>query len=133
MAPVAPVTLGTPERPAEKPNTALSNSTEKGNTRPGTPPVNLVDHGFMDSRAKLIDIAAFLDRLDRHGQADDFRVRALLRGIAELGTGDQPDRARRILEVFSDPSETPVDAATVQGAVGAFDPPAAHNPGGGKA
>ena len=95
--------------------------------------MNLVDHGFMDSRAKLIDIAAFLDRLDRHGQADDFRVRALLKGIAELTSSENPDRARRILEVFSDPSETPIDAATAQGAGGAFDPPAPENPDVGQA
>ena len=35
--------------------------------------VNLVDHGFMDTRIKAIDIAAFLDRVHRAGQQDDYR------------------------------------------------------------
>ena len=38
---------------------------------------NLVELGFMDARIKLIDIAAFLDRIDRHEQSDDYRVSAL--------------------------------------------------------
>ncbi len=60
--------------------------------------VNLVDLGFMESRAKLIDIAAFLDRVQRHGQQDDFRVRALREAIGQLESGD-PDRAGKILLV----------------------------------
>ena len=38
---------------------------------------DLVELGFMDARIKMIDIAAFLDRVQRHGQEDDYRVRAL--------------------------------------------------------
>ena len=38
---------------------------------------NLIDHGFMDARIKLIDVAAFLDRVERHGQTDDYRYHAL--------------------------------------------------------
>lgn len=72
----------------------------------------------MDARIKLIDIAAFLDRLDRHGQADDYRVAALRAAVAQLST-DGPGRAARILAELSDQSETPIDAATLQGAFGA--------------
>jgi len=81
----------------------------------------LVDLGFMDARSKLIDVAAFLDRVQRHGQEDDYRVRALRAALAELGTAE-PGRARRILESFSDPSQEPIEAATMQGAFGAFNP-----------
>ncbi|CAN5259601.1 hypothetical protein BH23VER1_BH23VER1_36270 [soil metagenome] len=81
--------------------------------------MNLVDLGFMDARAKLIDIAAFLDRIDRAGQGDDFRVGALRAAIGELGGAD-PGRARRILEALSDPSDEPIERATVQGASGAY-------------
>lgn len=82
------------------------------------PPVNLVDLGFLDARIKLIDIAAFLDRVQRHGQDGDYRVRALRAALAELSTAPV-GRARRVLEALSDPSTAPIPAATVQGAFGA--------------
>ena len=49
-------------------------------TPAGTPPLDrktLIDLGFIDARAKVLDIAAFLDRLDRAPGTDaptDFRV-----------------------------------------------------------
>ena len=86
-----------------------------------TPPaaVNLVDLGFMDSRSKLIDLAAFLDRVQRAGQEDDFRVQALKNAIALL-SNNEPQRAKEILLSFSDPSAEPIEKATMQGAVGCF-------------
>ena len=82
---------------------------------------DLVDLGFMDARIKMIDVAAFLDRVQRHGQEDDYRVRALKEALAILGS-EEPFRARRILESLSDPSEEPIAAATMQGAFGAYRP-----------
>jgi hypothetical protein len=86
-----------------------------------TPPttVNLVDLGFMDSRSKLIDLAAFLDRVQKAGQDGDFRVQALKNAIALLSK-DQPQRAKEVLLSFSDPSSEPIEKATMQGAIGAF-------------
>ena len=81
--------------------------------------VNLVDLGFMDSRSKLIDLAAFLDRVQRAGQQDDFRVQALRKAISLLSL-DEPQRAREVLLSFSDPSSEPIEKATMQGAIGAF-------------
>ncbi len=81
--------------------------------------VNLVDLGFMDSRSKLIDLAAFLDRTQKAGQDGDFRVQALKRAITLL-SNDEPQRAREVLLSFSDPSLEPIDKATMQGAIGAF-------------
>ncbi|MCX6838465.1 MAG: hypothetical protein NTX35_11740 [Verrucomicrobia bacterium] len=88
-----------------------------------TPPtqVNLVDLGFMDSRSKLIDLAAFLDRVQRAGQEGDFRVQALKNAISLLSQ-DQPQRAKDVLLSFSDPSVEPIAKATMQGASGAFKP-----------
>jgi hypothetical protein len=85
-----------------------------------TPPqaVNLVDLGFMDSRSKLIDLAAFLDRVQRAGQEDDFRVQALKQAIALLQS-NEPQRAKQVLLSFSDPSTAPIPKATTQGAIGA--------------
>lgn len=80
--------------------------------------VNLVDLGFMDSRSKLIDLAAFLDRVQRAGQDDDFRVTALKQAISLL-QDDKPRRAKEVLLSFSDPSTSPIPKATTQGAIGA--------------
>ncbi len=86
-----------------------------------TPPatVNLVDLGFMDSRSKLIDLAAFLDRVQRAGQEGDFRVQALKNAIQLLSL-NEPKRAQEVLLSFSDPSTEPIEKATTQGAIGAF-------------
>jgi hypothetical protein len=81
-------------------------------------PVNLVDLGFMDARSKLIDLAAFLDRVQRAGQEGDFRVNALKEAIGCLDGAD-PGRAREVLLRFSDLTTEPIERATVQGAVGA--------------
>ena len=88
-----------------------------------TPPqsVNLADLGFMDARSKLIDLAAFLDRVQRAGQEGDFRVQALQRAIGLLSL-DQPSRAREVLLSFSDSSTEPVAKAAMQGAIGACPP-----------
>ncbi len=86
-----------------------------------TPPtqVNLVDLGFMDSRSKLIDLAAFLDRVQKAGQDGDFRVQALKNALTLLSQ-DKPQRAKDVLLSFSDPSTDPIAKATMQGAIGAF-------------
>jgi hypothetical protein len=82
----------------------------------------VVDLYFMEHRAKLLDIAAFLDRLDRAGGEpggqDDVRVRALRRAIPLLLDG-RPDRVRRILELLSDHTGEPIPAAHTQSALGA--------------
>ena len=74
----------------------------------------------MDSRAKLIDIAAFLDRVQRHGQEGDFRVEALKEAI-DLLKADEPLRAQQVLLHLSDPSGEPIPEAHTKGAAGAFE------------
>lgn len=83
--------------------------------------MNLVDLGFMDARFKLIDLAAFLDRVQRAGQHGDFRVQALQHALSLLAL-KEPDRAREVLLSFSDPSTAPIEKATTQGAIGAVPP-----------
>lgn len=75
----------------------------------------------MDARIKLIDIAAFLDRIERHGQEGDYRVTALKEAFEELGSSG-PGRAARILNRLSDQTEEAIPAATIQGAFGAPNP-----------
>lgn len=90
-------------------------------------PAEVADRYFLEHRAKVLDIAAFLDRFDRAAKAagqppsastSDVRVRALLRAIEVLRDAS-PDRARRILELWSDHSTEPIDTAGMKGAVGA--------------
>jgi hypothetical protein len=82
-------------------------------------PANVVDLSFMDARFKLIDIAAFLDRVQRAGLDRDFRVQALRRAIGHLAS-DKPERARDVLLSLSDPTTDPVPKAAMQGALGAW-------------
>jgi hypothetical protein len=81
----------------------------------------LLDLYFIDARARLIDLAAFLDRLERAGVDEDFRAEAFLRALQEL---DKPgaDRAKRVLLALSDPTQEPIDAAPGKGACGAYPP-----------
>ena len=46
----------------------------------------VIDRYFLEHRAKLIDLAAFLDRVDRSGDGtvDDFRITAFRKAIEEL-------------------------------------------------
>ncbi len=82
---------------------------------------DILDLHFMDARCKLIDLAAFLDRVERHPGETDFRLEALQRAIPIL-LSDQPGRARAVLEALSDPSTEPAEAATIQFAYGAPQP-----------
>jgi hypothetical protein len=78
----------------------------------------IADLHFLDARCRLIDLAAFLDRIDRHPGAPDYRVEALRAAIPVL-LEDRPDRAKAVLETLSDPTAEPLPAATIQGAFGA--------------
>jgi hypothetical protein len=81
----------------------------------------VVDVGFIPMRAKLIEVAAFLDRVERYGVADDFRC-AALRDAAALLVDGQPERARRILEKLSDPTTEPEAKSSGKAALGAWRP-----------
>lgn len=64
----------------------------------------LIDEYFMESRTKILDIAAFLDRLQRSVDTsgnDDFRILALKKAMQELNS-DEPGRVERVLMIFSD-------------------------------
>jgi len=78
-----------------------------------------LDLYFMDARSKLIDIAAFLDRVDRADGEPDFRLKAFRSALQELHKGE-PQRAKQVLLAFSDPTTEPIPAAPGKGAVGAW-------------
>ena len=79
----------------------------------------LLDLYFMDARAKLIDIAAFLDRVDCGKGDADFRLAAFRQAMKELA-GEKPARAKAVLLSFSDPTSESIEKSPGKGAVGAW-------------
>jgi hypothetical protein len=78
----------------------------------------LLDLQFIDARARVIDLAAFLDRLDRHDGVSDIRLEYFGKAISVLRE-NRPDRAKAVLEVFSDMTSGISETAPFQGATGA--------------
>ncbi len=81
----------------------------------------LLNLQFIEARHSLVELAAFLDRFDRHEGPPDFRHEALKNALPML-LENRPDRARKILESISDPSSDPIPHASTQGASGAPKP-----------
>jgi len=77
----------------------------------------VMDLYFMDARSKLIDIAAFMDRVERGGETDDFRYVEFVKALEVLRS---KDRAEGVLQHFSDPSAAPLEQAGVGPALGAY-------------
>jgi hypothetical protein len=86
----------------------------------------VLEEYFLENRARLLDLAAFLDRIqlcaDAEEAARDPRLKALLAAIQVL---DRPgighDRALQAQLCFSDPTTEPIaSAAGMKGAKGAW-------------
>ena len=73
----------------------------------------------MDARAKVIDLAAFMDRVERADGEEDFRMKAFREALKELEKGNA-DRAKRVLLSLSDHTSEPIAAATTKAACGAY-------------
>lgn len=91
-------------------------------------PINkqqVLDQYFLEHRAKLLDLAAFLDRYDRAegptGGDEDFRIGAI-RAAIKILSEQEPARAQRVQESLSDPSLEPIPTAPGKGALGAHNP-----------
>jgi hypothetical protein len=87
--------------------------------------VELVDEYFIENRNRIVEVAAFLDRLDRADPsiaARDYRVRALADAIAVLSSAS-PTRVQDIQLLLSDPTTDPRPALDRKGAVGAWQRP----------
>ncbi len=79
----------------------------------------VADLHFMDARYKLLDLAAFLDRLEKASGPEDHRVRGLRAALPLLlSAGD--DRVAQILHLWSDPSVTPIEKADTKAASGVW-------------
>ena len=88
----------------------------------------LVDEYFIENRNRLLEIAAFLDRLDRADDSlvdRDFRVRAFREALRFLDAppapGEPQTRVERIQHLMSDPTTEPLAALDTKSARGAYD------------
>jgi hypothetical protein len=79
----------------------------------------VLDLYFMDARSKLIDLAAFMDRVDRGAGPEDFRMTAFRRALDELKL-NHSSRAEAVLLSLSDTTSEPILAATTKAACGAW-------------
>jgi hypothetical protein len=79
----------------------------------------ILDLYFLDARHKLIELAAFLDRVERAEGKDDFRLKSFHKALAKLG-GKRKNKAAEVLLTFSDPTHQPVTKAEGKGATGAW-------------
>jgi hypothetical protein len=78
---------------------------------------------FLDNRARLLEIASFLDRIDRYSDGqlarEDFRYKSFLKAIKIIVDSDK-DRTKRIQQIFSDPTDEPLDSVSDPKAYGAW-------------
>ena len=84
----------------------------------------LIDEYFIENRTRLLDLAAFLDRLDwasDQGAEPDFRMEAFDAALKVLSSRT-PDGVRRIQMIFSDPTTEPTEILDRKSAYGAYDP-----------
>jgi hypothetical protein len=79
----------------------------------------VLDLYFLDARHKLVEIAAFLDRVERAEGTEDFRIKSFRAALAKLSSGKK-QKAKNVLFVFSDLTTNPVAKAQGKGALGAW-------------
>lgn len=79
----------------------------------------VLDLYFLEARNQLVEIAAFLDRLERTQPTDDFRAAAFAEALKILNSPAK-DKVREVLLAFSDPTQEPIDFATTKAACGAW-------------
>lgn len=84
----------------------------------------LIDEYFIEHRTKLLDVAAFLDRLDRASVRDaeaDFRILAFRKALAELANENVTHRMYAVQMILSDPRTDLLDVLDRKSAFGAYD------------
>src|SRR5688500_12764317 len=82
----------------------------------------LVDIYFIENRTRVLENAAFLDRLDRADEPPtaDFRV-AAFRETLQVLASDSSGRVETIQMILSDPTLEPLEQLDAKSARGAFD------------
>lgn len=88
------------------------------------PAKGILELYFIENRARILDIASFLDRIDRYEGASeakaDFRYKAFAKAI-ELLADKGGERTKALQMLFSDLSAEPIDSAVGLKATGAWE------------
>jgi len=79
----------------------------------------VTDLYFLEARSRLIDVAAFLDRVERSGGQEDFRLKSFRAALRELTTPGS-EKAKKVLMLLSDPTTDPIPQAGGKSACGAW-------------
>lgn len=83
----------------------------------------IINYSFLENRGRLLEIAAFLDRVERapdaFGAAGDFRLTALRNALAVM-LDQQGHKCAAVLRAFSDMSEEPAVSAKGLSTTGAW-------------
>lgn len=86
--------------------------------------IEILDLYFIENRARLLDIASFLDRIDRYDGAeeakDDFRYKAFVNAVDLLRHSDK-ERTASIQRSLSDQTAEPLESAIGLKAFGAWE------------
>ncbi|MCC7153793.1 MAG: hypothetical protein IT161_04400 [Bryobacterales bacterium] len=84
----------------------------------------IVDEYFIENRTKLLDIAAFLDRIERSSDQEDpskdFRLRVFRKAL-DILSEDGQSRVLRMQMLLSDPTTAPRTVLDQKSAKGAWD------------
>ena len=85
----------------------------------------IIDEYFIENRTRILELAGFLERLDRSAdRADpnaDFRIQAFHRAL-EILASPGPNKMEQIQLLFSDPTTEPRAALDTKSASGAWNP-----------
>ena len=95
-------------------------------TKKGTCPLKtreIIDEYFIENRTRLLELAAFLERIDRSADGaeaqGDFRMAAFHQALRVLAS-ESPDKMDQIQFLFSDPSVEPRERLDAKSASGAW-------------
>jgi hypothetical protein len=95
-------------------------------TKKGTCPLTtsqIIDEYFIENRTRLLELAAFLERLDRSADGiaaqSDFRMAAFHEALRVLAS-DAQDKMDQIQFIFSDPTVEPREKLDAKSASGAW-------------
>lgn len=68
------------------------------------PAAEVLDRYYLEARARLLEVAAILDRIDRGGTSTDPRMKLIHQAITMLNSPQpQPNRAAELQRIFSLP------------------------------
>ena len=86
-------------------------------------PKELLDEYFVENRNRLLEVAAFLDRLERADPThatDDFRKKAFAAALAGLSE-PSANHVAQMQMLLSDPTQEPIATLDRKSAIGAYD------------